>query len=256
MPGPPGSAPLLRGCHVPHRSTALKALSGPRAGVPTAPFQPRRCRCPNRLAPPHLARSDRAAVCVRSSSLSGRLRRREHAHGERSRVPPSRCFRPWSVELTSPSLLPVTGPPPATVSPPHRKNAAAEPVFSPSPSTRSFGELSPPPLCLAGSLTGVGARPPPFAPPPPLWRRRRPCCDACPERGDRSGVRRSTPRSRGPHRPSAAPTGRARVVNASRARCARGPSRHREHGPSATVQLGRVRFRPSDTRISFSNFRI
>jgi hypothetical protein len=56
----------------------------------------------------------------------------------------------------------------STVAPPLRKNTTAEPVFSPSPSTRSSGELYPPPPCPAGSLTVVGARPPPFAPPPPL----------------------------------------------------------------------------------------
>jgi hypothetical protein len=42
-PGPRGSASLPRGCHVPRSSRTLKALSGPRAGVPTAPS---RTRCP------------------------------------------------------------------------------------------------------------------------------------------------------------------------------------------------------------------
>jgi hypothetical protein len=112
-------------------------------------------------------------------------------HGERRPSPPLAVFRPWSVELTSPSLLPVTGPLPSTVAPPHRKNAAAKPVFSPSPSTRSSGELFSPSPCPAGSLTAVGARPPPFAPPPPLWHRRRPHRDAHPESGDRSGVHRA-----------------------------------------------------------------
>jgi hypothetical protein len=87
--------------------------------------------------------------------------------------PPLTVFRPWSVKLTSPSLLPVAGPPPATVAPPHQKNAPAEPVFSPSPLTRSSGELVSPSPCPAGSLTVKGARPLPFAPPLPLWRRRR-----------------------------------------------------------------------------------
>jgi hypothetical protein len=91
--------------------------------------------------------------------------------------PPLTVFHPWSIELTSPSLLPIAGPPPATVAPPRWKNSAAEPVFSPSLSTRSSGELSPPPPCPAGSLTVVGARPPPFAPPPPLWHHRRPSHD-------------------------------------------------------------------------------
>jgi hypothetical protein len=49
-------------CRAPRRSSALKALSRPRAGVPTAPFRPRRRRCPNRLAPPRLARLDCAVA--------------------------------------------------------------------------------------------------------------------------------------------------------------------------------------------------
>jgi hypothetical protein len=199
-PGPPGSAPLPRGCHASCRTRALNALSGPRAGIPTA----QRC-------------SDRAAAAVRTASprpvptvppplseampLSVSEAHRCPAvsavprfiHGERRSSPPLAVFRPWSVELTSPSLLPVAGPPPATVAPPRRKNATAEPVFSPSSSTRSSGELFSPSPCPAGSLTVVGARPPPFAPPPPLWRRRRSRHDACPESGDRSGVRRAAP---------------------------------------------------------------
>jgi hypothetical protein len=39
-PGPPGSAPLLRGCHAPRRSCALRPLSRPRAGRPTASRRP------------------------------------------------------------------------------------------------------------------------------------------------------------------------------------------------------------------------
>jgi hypothetical protein len=170
--GPPASAPLPRGCHAPRRFSTSKALSGPRAGVPTAPFRPRRRRCTNRLASPvPIAPSPglKSIVAVRAPRppLSRRLCRREHIHGECRSSSPLAVLRPWSVELTFPSLLAVAGPPPATVAPPHRKNAAAEPVFSPSPSTRSSGELSPPPSCPAGSLTVVGARPPPFAPPPP-----------------------------------------------------------------------------------------
>jgi hypothetical protein len=150
-------------------------------------------------------------------------------HGECRPSRPLIVFRPWSVELTSHSLLPVVGPPPATVAPPRRKNATAELVFSPSPSTRSSSELFSPSPCPVGSLTAVGALPPPFAPPPPQWRRRRPHRNARPESGDRSGVRRAvagcTGRGRpGKRRPCTAHTGRASVMNAGRARCPRGPS--------------------------------
>jgi hypothetical protein len=53
-------------------------------------------------------------VHVRCPSLSGRLRRRDHAHGERRPSPPLTVSLSWSAELTSLSLLPVVGPPPAT----------------------------------------------------------------------------------------------------------------------------------------------
>jgi hypothetical protein len=215
-PGPPGSALLPRGCHAPRHARMLNALSGPRADVPTAP------RRPNRLASPRpdcaITRSEADHRCpsapttiVRPSDAVASF-----IHGERRLSSPLAVLHPWSVEPTSPSLLPVTGPPPATVAPPHRKNFAAEPVFSSSPSTRSSGELFSPSPCPTGSLTAVGARPPPFAPPPPLWHRRRPRHDACPECGDRSGVRRATPRRRGPHRLRPARQAQA-------ARCAHGP---------------------------------
>jgi hypothetical protein len=135
---------------------------------------------------------------------------------------------PVELELT---LLAVAGPPPATVAPPHRGDAAAEPDFFSSPSTRSSGELAYHPSCPAGSLTVVGARPPPLAPSPPLWRRRRP--RRAHGSGDRSGVRHAAPRHHGPHWPrpaqraQAAPAwpwavrlvaaGRARVVRVGRA---------------------------------------
>jgi hypothetical protein len=127
-------------------------------------------------------------------------------HGERRPSSPLVVLRPWSVELTSPSLLPVTGPPPATIAPPRRKNAAAASVFSPSPSTRSSGELFSPSPCRTGSLTVVVAQPPPFVPPPPLWHRRRPRRDAHPESGDHSGVR---PRCAAPSRAAQAEAGPA-----------------------------------------------
>jgi hypothetical protein len=152
-PGPPSSAPLPRGCHAPRRSSALNALSGPRAGVPTAPFRPHRRRCPNRLAlprPNHTAAMSESCAVRPSDAVASFI------HGDRRPSSPLAVLHSWSVELTFPSLLPVAGPPPATVDPPHRKSAAAEPVFSPSPSTRSSDELSSPPPCPAGSLTVVG----------------------------------------------------------------------------------------------------
>jgi hypothetical protein len=93
-------------------------------------------------------------------------------HGERRPSSPLIVLHSWSVELTFPSLLTVAGPLPATVAQPRQRNAAAEPEFFPSPSTRSSGELFFPPPCPADSLTVMGARPPPFALPPPLWHRR------------------------------------------------------------------------------------
>jgi hypothetical protein len=177
-------------------------------------------------------------------------------HGERRPSSPLAVLRPWSIEHTSPSLLPVAGPPPATVAPPRRKNAAAEPVFSPSPSTRSSGELFSPSPCPAGSLTVVGARPPPFPPPPPLWYHRQLHRDARMKSGDRSGVRRAAPYRRLPHGPRPARQARA-------ARCAHGPRAlctWAELMPRAwakcTVHLGRAWFRPSGSRFKFSIFRI
>jgi hypothetical protein len=150
----------------------------------------------------------------------------------------------------------------ATVAPPRRKNAAAEPVFSPSPSMRSSGELSPPPSCPAGSLTVVGARPPPFAPPLPLWHRCRQRRDACPGAVTApacAALRRAIAGHAGRGRPGkrrsrAAHTGRASHGRGPRTRCAHGLSRHRECGPSATVHLGRAWFRLSGTQIDFSIF--
>jgi hypothetical protein len=131
-----------------------------------------RCRdrvptgCPNRLAsprpvptaPPPLSEATSPSVfearrCLAVSAVT------RFVHGERRPSPPLTVFRSWSVELTSHSLLPVVGPPPATVAPPRQKNATAKPVFSPSPSTRSSGELFSPSPCPAGSLTAVGALP-------------------------------------------------------------------------------------------------
>jgi hypothetical protein len=166
-------------------------------------------------------------------------------HGERHSSSPLAILRLWSVELTSPSLLTVTGPPPATVAPPRRRNATAEPDFFSSLSTRSSGELFFPPPCPAGSLTIMGARSPLFAPPPPAMPRR------APGSVDRTGVPRAALAEAGP-----TSTGRASVLNAGRAHCACGPSLCHERGPSATVQLGRAWFQPRGTQIKFYYFLI
>jgi hypothetical protein len=173
--GPPGSAPLPRGCHTPRHACVLNALSGPRAGVPTAPRRFDRVVAAVRTASPRPVPTAPSLLCEAapppcpnpavvwpSDAVAS------FVHGERRSSSPLAVLRPWSIQLTSPSLLPVAGPPPATVARPRRKNATAEPDFFPSPSTRSSGELSSPPPCPSGSLTVVGARLPPFVPPPPL----------------------------------------------------------------------------------------
>jgi hypothetical protein len=127
------------------------------------------------------------------------------------------------LELTLLSLLTVAGPPPATVAPPRRGDAAVEPDFFSSPSTGSSGELACRPPCPAGSLTVVGALPPPLAPSLPLWRRRRPRRDA------RTGAV-TAPACAALAEAGPASAGRARVAvgraprgRGPRTRCARGP---------------------------------
>jgi hypothetical protein len=247
-----------------------------RRAVPTAP--PPLSESPHLASPrpvltaPSLLSEAAPPPCPNPAAVRPSNAVASFVHGERRPSSPLAVLRPWSVELTFHSLLTVAGPPQATVAPPHRKNATVELDFFPSLSTRSSGVLFPPPPCPAGSLTVVGARQPPFAPPPPLWRRRRPCRDARPGaviapactalrravagRAGRGRPSEHRPRVAHPGRASAVNTGRAPRGRGPRTRCARGPSRRRERGPSATVQLGRARFRPSDTRISFSNFRI
>jgi hypothetical protein len=139
------------------------------AAVRTHARAPDRAAARARLAP-HAASRPHHRLVRHRPSLSGHLRRREHVHSERRPSSPLAVLHPWSVELTFPSLLTIAGPPLAIVAPPRRRNATAEMEFFHSPSTRSSGELFFPPPCPAGSLTIVGARPPPFAPPPPLWR--------------------------------------------------------------------------------------
>jgi hypothetical protein len=160
-------------------STArVKALSG-RRRVPTAhPAPPDRClaalacsarplpRVRRRLPDQPCPRAPvRRCHAPRSEPSRRRLRRREFLHGERRPTASPHRSSPVELEL---SLLAVTRPPPATVAPPHRGDAAAEPDFFSSPSTRSSGELACRPSCPAGSLTVMGAPPPLLASSPPL----------------------------------------------------------------------------------------
>jgi hypothetical protein len=175
-----------------------------------------------------------------------RLRRHEFLHGERRPTASPRRSSPVELELTLLSLLAITGPLPSTVAPPRRGDAAAKPDFFSSPSTRSSGELACRPSCPAGSLTVVGARPPPLTPSPLLWHRRQPCCDA------RTGA--VTAPACAALRRSRVAVDRAPLGRGPRTCCARGPSRRRGCGPSVIVHLGRAWFRPRDTQIDFSIF--
>jgi hypothetical protein len=160
----------------PRHSRALSALSGPRAGVPTAvPTAPplsesQRCLTSCALiptTPSTVSKADQRCLSA-PPSLSGRLRRRVLVHGERS---PS-LFLPLFFRGKL-SLAPSPSSPsqdrrwPLEPSP-HRRTPPPIRFFSPSLSTRSSGELSPPPLCPTNNLSAVGARAPPFAPPPLL----------------------------------------------------------------------------------------
>jgi hypothetical protein len=141
----------------PDRVTAVRATLSPRlasrALVPTASSSVSESdrRCPS--APP---------------SLSDLLRHRELIHGERSPRPFLPLFFCGTLSLapssSSPSQDHCRPPEPS----PRQRTPPPIRFFSPSPSTRSSGELSPPPPCPAGSLSTVGARAPSFAPPPPL----------------------------------------------------------------------------------------
>jgi hypothetical protein len=141
-----------------HCARALNVLSGPRAGIPAASsFRPLRCRCPNRLASPRPVPTapsplSKAAPppCLNPAAVRLFDAVASFVHGERHPSSPLAVLRPWSVELTFPSLLTIAGPPPTTVAPPRRKNATAEPYFFPSPSTRSSGELFFPPRMSGG----------------------------------------------------------------------------------------------------------
>jgi hypothetical protein len=150
----------------------------------------------------------------------------------------------------------VSTPPPLTPLPPHCRRTAAghrSPTssekrrcragFLPLTVDEELRELSPPSPCPAGSLTIVGARPPPFAPPPPLWHRRQPCRDvrlgAVTASALRCAVAGRTGRGQpGERRPRAAHTGRAPRGRGPRTRCACGPSRRCERGPRVHYATG------------------
>jgi hypothetical protein len=160
---------------LPRHPRALRALSGPRASVPTAHPPPLlsepRCRLTSRAlvptAPSSVFGADRRCPSA-PPSLSGRLHRRELFHGERNPSPLLPLFLPRNVEPSSSPSTPTQDrrrPPEPS---PRRRTPPPIQFFSPSPSTSSSGELSPPPPCPAGSLSAVHARAPSFAPPPPL----------------------------------------------------------------------------------------
>jgi hypothetical protein len=212
-----------------------------------SPLSAPRCRLASRAPIPTASSSvsdaDRRCPSV-PPSLSGRLLRRELFHGERSPSPLLPLFLPWNVEPSSLSLQPDAGPPPATRALASLENAAADPVFP--PPRRQGAPVS---YRLHPHARRVGS--PPWVLERRLLLHLHHCSaavgrDTCSESGDRSGVHsRAAPRHRGPCRPRPAQQAVRRV------RCAHGPSRRCGRGPCATVQLGRARFRPSGSRISF-----
>jgi hypothetical protein len=149
--------------------TAPRHPDSPPDRAPLSAPSPRlTCAVPTARSPglklPHQSEADRRCPSAPTAAVRPSDVVASFIHGERRPNSPLAVLRPWSIELTSPSLLTITGPPPATVAPSRRRNAPAEPDFFSSPWTRSSSELFFPPPCLAGSLTVVGARPPPFAP--------------------------------------------------------------------------------------------
>jgi hypothetical protein len=140
---------------------------------------------------------------------------------------------PWSVELTFPSLLTVAGQPPATVAPPRRKKMPPPSRIS-SPHRRRGAPVSYLPLPHARRVAS------------PSWvldRRRLRCLRRCGIADARTVAGRAGRGRPGKRRSCAAHTGRAPRGHGLRMCCAHGPSRRRERGPHATVQLGRTRIK-------------
>jgi hypothetical protein len=128
VPGPPGSAPLPRGCHAPCCVHALNVPSGPRAGVPTAQRRSNRAAAAVRTASPRPVLTAPSPLskatpppCLNPVIVWPSSAVVSFVHGERRPSLPLAVSLPWSVELTFPSLLTVAGPLPATVAPSHRK---------------------------------------------------------------------------------------------------------------------------------------
>jgi hypothetical protein len=151
-------------CH----ACALNVMSGPRAGVPTAPrrsdcapFRPHRRRCPNLLASPRPVPTTPSPLskaapppCLNPGAVRPSDAVASFIHGVHRTSSPLAVLHPWSVELTFPSLLSVAGPPSATVahlvgktlppsriSSPHRRRGAPVSYF-PLPHVRQVASPS------------------------------------------------------------------------------------------------------------------
>jgi hypothetical protein len=154
--------------HVPTALSRLRRATSDSAAHPLRPIaashapppRPAMSARPCPKAPRPAIRAEPSPLSPPSPSRASTSEHRPSASRRRS--------SPVELELTLLSLLTIAGPPPATVAPPHRRDAAVEPDFFSSPSKRSSGELACRPPCPTGSLTIVGARPPPFTPSPPL----------------------------------------------------------------------------------------
>jgi hypothetical protein len=172
--GPPVSAPSPCGCHMPALLARLKGAVGTPHRHPNSPPD----RAPLSAPSPRLARAVPTAHspgpkpppccpkpphCCSSTALTPSLpaapRQVSRATGRRCRLRAAA-----NSPFVSPSQDRCRPPEPS----PRRRTPSSIQFFSPSPSTRSSGELSPPPPCPVGSLSAVGARAPPFAPLLPL----------------------------------------------------------------------------------------
>jgi hypothetical protein len=149
-------------CH----ACALNVMSGPRAGVPTAPrrsdcapFRPHRRRCPNLLASPRPVPTTPSPLskaapppCLNPGAVQPSDAVASFIHGVHRTSSPLAVLHPWSVELTFPSLLSVAGPPSATVA--HLVGKTLPPSRISSPHRRGCSTTA---VCAA---TAVVASPP------------------------------------------------------------------------------------------------